>query len=255
MTAPTLLITGASRGIGAETARIAAELGANVVLSARSEADLAAVAQRITGAGGQALAVPGDVSHKEDCERLVLRAVERFGGIDAVVNNAASLEPLSPFAATDPLAWQRCLAVNVFGPAMMTHAALPHLRRRKGRIINVTSGAASVPLTGLSAYCSSKAALNMLSQVLAKEEPELTVIAFDPGVVETAMQVLLRDEGGSAMASDDHAIFMGLQQQGKLTSPDVPARVLAHVALRAPHDWTGTILVWDDERAAALAGA
>jgi NAD(P)-dependent dehydrogenase (short-subunit alcohol dehydrogenase family) len=248
----TLIVTGASRGIGAATARTAAELGAHVVLCARSETELAVVARQITEAGGKALSVVADVSRREDCRRLVHAAVERFGGLDALVSNAATLEPVEFVAASDPEAWQHALAVNVLGPLMLAQVALPHLRARKGRIIDVSSGAASIPVSGLSAYCASKAALNIFGQCLAKEEPDVTVIAFEPGVVDTAMQTFIRTQGRPRMLPADHALFVGMHEQGHLRPPDDAGRVLAHVALRAPRDWSGTIVAWNDERVQRL---
>lgn len=88
--------------------------------------------------------------------RLVSAALERFGGLDTLVRNAATLDPFDSIAACDPEAWQRALTVNVMGPVMLAQAALPHLRSRKGRIIHVTSGAASIPISEISAYCASK---------------------------------------------------------------------------------------------------
>lgn len=248
MSSQTLIITGASRGIGAATAHVAAALGANVVLCARSEADVAAVARQITEAGGQALPVTADVSNREDCRRLVGAALERFGSLDAVVSNAATLEPVAPIAAADPEAWQRAFTVNVIGPVMLAQAALPHLRARKGRIIDVTSAAAGLPISGVSAYCATKAALNIYDQCLAKEEPEVTVITFEPGAVDTAMQTLIRTEGQPAMLPGDYALFVNYYEQGQLRLPESSGRALAHIALRAPHEWTGTIVSWDDPR-------
>lgn len=129
---------------------------------------------------------------------------------------------------------------------------LPALRARQGRIIDVTSGAASLPIPGLSAYCASKAALNIFNKCLAKEEPEVTVVAFEPGTVDTAMQTFIRAEGQPAMLSADHAMFVSFHQQGLLRPPEVPGRALAHLALRAPHEWTGTIVSWDDPRVQSL---
>jgi NAD(P)-dependent dehydrogenase (short-subunit alcohol dehydrogenase family) len=251
----TIVITGASRGIGAATARAAAELGANVVLNARSEADLAGVARSIVEAGGQALAVPGDVSRRDDCLRLVQSAVERFGGLDAVVNNAAIVDPLSTLMTSAPEAVERALAVNVLGPLMLAQAAAVHLRPRKGCIVNVTSGVATFPVSGIGAYCASKAALNMCNHVLAKEEPELTVIAFDPGMTDTAMQTYLRTQAEAAMIPSDYAMFVGFNERGLIQPPDRIGRVLARVALRAPREWSGTVVVWDDERAQGLLAA
>lgn len=250
MSSQTLIVTGASRGIGAATAHTAAALGASVVVCARSGAD--AVARQITEAGGQALSVTADVSNREDCQRLVAAAIERFGSLDAVVSNAATLDPVAPVAASDAEAWLHALRVNVLGPVMLAQAALPHLRARKGRIIDVTSGAAGIPISGVSAYCASKAALNIYDQCLAKEEPEITVISFEPGTVDTAMQTFIRAEGQPAMLSADYAMFVNFHQQGLLRPPEIPGRALAHLALRASHEWTGTIVSWDDPRVQSL---
>jgi len=252
MSSQTLIITGASRGIGAATAHAAAALGANVVLCARSETALAVVARQITEAGGHALAVVADVSNREDCQRLVSAALERFGSLDAVVSNAATLDPVEPIATSAPEAWHRALTVNVIGPVMLAQAALPHLRARNGRVIDVTSGAAGLPLSGLSAYCASKAALNIFGQCLAKEEPEITVISFDPGTVDTAMHSFIRAEGQPAMLPADYAMFVGLHEQGHLRPPEDPGRALAHVALRAPREWSGAVMAWDDPRVQSL---
>jgi NAD(P)-dependent dehydrogenase (short-subunit alcohol dehydrogenase family) len=255
MSPQTVIITGASRGIGAATARIAAAMGANVVLCARAESALHALAREITGAGGQALAAPADVSRQDECQRLVDRAVERFGGVDAIVNNAATAGPIAPVASCDPDAWLGSIAVNVLGPLMLAQAALPHLRARKGRVINVSSGAASIPVSALSAYCASKAALNICGQILAKEEPDVTVITFEPGTVDTDMHTFVRVEGEAAMLPADHALFKGFHESGALTQPEVPGRVLAHLALRAPRSFSGALIAWNEERAQRLIDA
>jgi NAD(P)-dependent dehydrogenase (short-subunit alcohol dehydrogenase family) len=250
-----MIITGASRGIGAATARAAAALGANVVLCARSAADLAAVARPIEEAGGQVLSVAADVSDREGCKRLVGAALERFGSLDAVVSNAATLDPIAPIATSDPAVWHRALAVNVLGPVMLAQAALPALRARQGRIIDVTSGAASIPISGLSAYCASKAALDIFSKCLAREEPEVTVIAFEPGTVDTGMHAFIRAEAQPAMLPADYALFVGLYEQGHLRPPDEVGRILAHVALRAPRSWSGTLVAWNDPQVQSLLAA
>lgn len=252
MSTQTLIVTGASRGIGAATARAAAALGANVVLCARSEADLDAVARPIAEAGGQVLSVAADVSNRDDCRRLVDATIERFGSLDALVNNAATLDPVEPIATSDPALWHRALAVNVLGPLMLAQAALPALRARQGRIIDVTSGAAGIPISGLSAYCASKAALNIFNKCLAKEEPEVTVIAFEPGTVDTTMHAFIRAEAQPAMQPADYALFVGLYEQGHLRPPDDIGRILAHVALRAPRSWSGTLVAWDDAQVQGL---
>ena len=135
MSNPTLIISGASRGLGAATARIAAEIGANMVLSARSEAELGALAETIQATGGTALVVPGDVTRVEDCARIVAAAVERFGGVDGLVNNAGRITPIARLAEADPAEWETLLRVNLYGPMLLTQAALPYLRAAHGRVI------------------------------------------------------------------------------------------------------------------------
>jgi NAD(P)-dependent dehydrogenase (short-subunit alcohol dehydrogenase family) len=252
MTNQTILVTGASRGLGAATARLAAELGANVALMARSADDLEAVAEEIQASGGQALPLVGDVARAADCQRAVAETVERFGNLDAVVNNAGLLGPIAPIAEADPQAWEWNLAVNVLGPFYVTQAALPNLRRRRGRVINVSSGAAVRVFQGWAAYCAAKAALNHFTRVLAEEEPEITAIALSPGTVDTAMQRTIRREGGQGMPAELHARFVRNYEQGALLPPEVPGCALAVLACYAPPAWSSTFLAWNDPRVQSL---
>lgn len=252
MTKPTLIISGASRGLGAATARIAAQIGANVVLTARSMADLGAVAQEINAAGGEALAVPGDVTRAEDCARVVAAAVERFGGVDGLINNAGLIEPIARVADADPAQFEALLRVNVIGPLQLTQAALPHLRAARGRVIHVSSKAGEFPRAAWSAYCASKAALNMLTRVQALEEPDVTAIAFRPGATDTPMQAVIREQGRHRMSDFDHDHFVAKYDQGELFPPEQPGRALAVLALHADPAWSGSNLHWQDEQVAAL---
>jgi 3-oxoacyl-[acyl-carrier protein] reductase len=131
MVAQVILITGASRGLGAATARAAAALGANVLLSARSTVDLDSVAQEIRQDGGTALVVPGDVGREEDCRRIVEAGLAPYGRIDALINNAGVLEPVARLADVDTAAWEQNVVVNLFGPVTLTRLALPHLRQSR----------------------------------------------------------------------------------------------------------------------------
>jgi NAD(P)-dependent dehydrogenase (short-subunit alcohol dehydrogenase family) len=252
MTKATVLITGSSRGLGAAAARMSAELGANVVLMARSEDDLEAVAAEIRSAGGQALVVDGDVSVAANCQRAVAEAVERFGGLDAVVNNAGTVEPIAPIAEGDLQAWQENLAVNLVGPVMITQAALPHLRQCSGRVLNVSSGAAIHVIPGWSAYCVAKAGINHFTRAVAEEEPAVTAIAFRPGVVDTAMQATIRTKGGKGMPEEEYARFVDYYEEGELLPPELPGCALAVLALYAPHEWSGEFVAWNEERVQSL---
>ena len=252
MAVQTLIITGASRGLGAAAAQVAGRLGVNVVLSARSAGELEAVAQSIREAGGMAIAVPGDISRLEDCRILVQEAIDRSGRLDALINNAGIIEPIAPIADADPAVWEQNLAINVLGPMMLTQSALPHLRQNQGRVINVSSGAAVNPVPGWSAYCAAKSALNHFNNVLAVEETSITAIAFRPGVVDTEMQSVIRQQGAGGMPEGAHARFVAYHEQGELLPPEVPGMALAIVALHAPPEWSGEFIAWDEERVQRL---
>ena len=252
MSSQTVIITGASRGLGAAAARILAELGARVVLNARSEGDLNTVAGSIRAAGGQAIAVAGDISQPAVSHALVETALSQFGGLDAIVNNAGVIEPIAPVAEADADAWQRNLTINVIAPVLLTQAAIPALRERQGRVINVSSGAAIRPKGGWAAYGASKAALNLFNATLALEEPRLTAIALRPGVIDTEMQAVIRREGQGRMSEAEYERFARYHAQGQLNPPELPGRALAVLALYAPPDWNGAFMAWDDERVAAL---
>ena len=248
----TIVVTGASRGLGAAVARMVGEMGHNVVLSARSQGDLEAVAAEIDPTGQRILVAPGDVSRVEDCRQLVKASVSRFGRLDGVVNNAGVLEPVLPLAEADPDAWRTNIEVNVLGPAYLTHFAIPHLRERRGRVINVSSGAAVKAMEGWSAYCTSKAALNHFNRLLAVEEPAIVAIALRPGVVDTEMQATIREEGDEGMPAESYQRFVTYHEQGELLPPEKPGRALALLALYAPHEWSGEFLEWDEERVQRL---
>ena len=249
---PTIIITGASRGLGAAAARIVGERGANVVLNARSEGDLKRVAEEIDPTSERVLVVPGDVSEVETARRLVRSALGAFGRLDGLINNAGVLEPIAPLAQADPERWQKNLLVNAFGPALLTHFALPHLRQQGGRVISVSSGAAVSAVAGWSAYCAGKAALNHLTRVLAVEEPEVTFVALRPGVVDTEMQAEIRRHGEEGMPAEKYQRFVRYHKEGELLPPELPGEALAVLALRAPAAWSGEFVQWDEARVQAL---
>lgn len=120
-------------------------------------------------------------------------------------------------------------------------AALPHLRESKGRIILTSSGAANTGYIGWGLYGSTKAALNHLALTLKNEEPEVTTVSVQPGVVDTDMQLEIREEHLSYMGSDAQK-FTSIHKDGKLLRPEQPAHVFAKLALDAPHELSGKIL-------------
>jgi NAD(P)-dependent dehydrogenase (short-subunit alcohol dehydrogenase family) len=252
MKQPTIIVTGASQGLGAAIASVAADQGAQVILTARSEEKLATQAQRITERGGNARAVVGDISRLDDCRRIIDAALSTFGRIDALVNNAGTIEPLAPVAETRAEEWARHIAVNLLGPMMMCRLAIPHLRETRGRVVNVTSHGAELVIPGASAYSASKAALNQFSKTLAAEEPLIAVILFIPGEVDTAMQAVIREKGRGKTTEDIYRFFVDLHEQGKLLPAATPALAAVGLALKAPLEWSGEILEWDDDRVQQL---
>ncbi len=252
MTTPTIILTGASRGLGAAAAEILAKSGTNVVLNARSEDGLRAVATRVDASGERVLLAPGNVADAAVCRAVVQAAVERFGRLDALVNNAGILQPIAPVATADPEAWAANIAVNLLGPFALTHYALPYLRQSRGRLINVSSGAAESVTQGWSAYSAAKAALNHFTRVLAAEEPHIVAISLRPGVVDTAMQQAIREDGAQGMAPDSHQRFRQYHERGELLPPEAPGRALAALALAAAPEWSGEFMAWDDERVQRL---
>jgi NAD(P)-dependent dehydrogenase (short-subunit alcohol dehydrogenase family) len=177
---------------------------------------------------------------------VVEKTLDRFGRLDALVNNAGIFEPMSFIADADTDAWRYNLEVNVFGPFCLARAAIPALRKQAGRVINVSSGASHIPIEAGSAYCVSKAALTHLTRVLAAEETDLTCISIRPGVVDTAMQAYIRDDGPKIMPADKASYYLGLKEKGQLEPPERPARSIAWLSLHGPHDWSGDFMDYDD---------
>tara|TARA_B110000238_G_scaffold105090_2_gene114476 strand:- start:800 stop:1555 length:756 start_codon:yes stop_codon:yes gene_type:complete len=199
----TVLITGASRGIGAATAHHLAALGANVVLTARSAQALEQLAADI---GPQAKAIACDVSDYDQVKATVDLAVAQFGGLDILVNNAGLLAPMHRVADFAPKDWDQVIDVNVKGVFYMMHAALPNMIvQGGGTILNISSGAAYGVLEGWSHYCASKAAVLQLTRSGHEEYAAqgITCLGLSPGTVATDMQVLIKASGVNPVSKLD----------------------------------------------------
>jgi NAD(P)-dependent dehydrogenase (short-subunit alcohol dehydrogenase family) len=248
MDKPTLIITGASRGIGAAAARCALEYGANLVLTARSLPALQEITQRLTSVGGEVISIAGDLGVEADCQAIVEVAGARFGRIDGLINNGGILEPIAPVSRATFAEWDRNYQVNVLGPVMLTCFALPYLRQSQGRVINVSTGASVKVTPGWAAYSVAKAALNHYTSILAVDEPAVTALAVRPGKVDTDMQAFIRRTGLSGMPPDLHRKFIDFYERGQLLPPEKVGRAIAWMALYAPHEWSGEFIEWNDPR-------
>lgn len=243
---PVVIVTGASGGVGEAVACWLAGKRASIVLVARTGASLGPVAKKVEEIGGSPLVAPMDVSNPESCKAVVNKTVRRFGRIDGLVNNAATVQPLARTGDADPDAWAYNINVNLLGPFFMARFALEEIRRSHGRIVNVSSGAANIAIAAAGAYCAAKAALNQFTKVLAGEEPEVTCVAVRPGVVDTRMQEDLRRDGLAVMPGHQHAYYRQLKSDGKLEHPAIPGRSIAWLALHAPKNFSGRFLDYDD---------
>jgi NAD(P)-dependent dehydrogenase (short-subunit alcohol dehydrogenase family) len=248
----TMIVTGASRGIGAAIARDAASAGVSLVLNARSGDALDDMADSLDLDSARIATVAGDVGKDEVCERIVSAAMERFGRIHVVVNNAGILDPIGALDTVPAEDWVRNLVVNVAGPALLSRRAVPFLRESRGRIINISSGAAVKAVRGWSAYCTSKAALNHFTRALAAEYPEITAVAISPGMTATDMQLRIRQLGHGSMPRDEYRRFVDAHRRGELRSPEAVARAVVALSLNAPPELSGEFVTMDDPRVMSL---
>jgi 3-oxoacyl-[acyl-carrier protein] reductase len=141
------IVTGGSEGIGLATAQRLAHEGAFVVIAARRQAILERAAERIVAAGGRALAVAADVTRPADVERLVAATIERFASVDILINNAGTSNA-KPFEEVSDQAWDEDLDLKLYGAIRAARAALPHLRRSRGRVVNITTPGGKQPGAG-----------------------------------------------------------------------------------------------------------
>ena len=239
---PVILLTGASRGIGAHAARVLAARGARLALCARSREALEAL---VEGLPTPILAEVLDLADVEAARAFARGVLEHFGRLDGLVHNAALVGPVDPVAEVDVAAWRRSVEVNLLAPLALTRELVPALRASRGRLVAVSTGAAVQPLPHFSAYCATKAALTHLARVLAVEEPEVVSLSFSPGVVDTGMQGEIRDSA-VRIPEPYRSFFLDLPQRGMLTSPETAGQVLAWLALEAPREWSGQVVDGDD---------
>jgi len=185
----TVLITGGAKRLGRASALALAAAGADVAITFnRSAREAQHTVIDLTAAGGRAFALRCDITVEKSVRAMIKEAVKELGGIDILVNNAANYETVE-FDKISVAQWDAIFASNTRGPFLVTREALPHLRERRGKVINMGSLGGLVPWPTHAHYCSSKAALHMLTKVMAKAlAPEIAVNAVAPGMIDLGEQ-------------------------------------------------------------------
>ncbi|KAF8551458.1 NAD(P)-binding protein [Imleria badia] len=251
MSNPVVLVTGASKGIGLAVVKVLLEEhGARVVALARSSTP--ELTQLIDAYPASLLAISCDVTDESAQARAFAQARDAFGPVlDGLILNAGTLDPLTRIGDPTVLldAWKHHFDINFFSLVSALNVALPALRTspNTGRVIFVSSGAATGNTPGWAPYNAGKAAMNSLARTLAKEEPSLVSLAIAPGKVDTAMQESLRTTGAPHMVPSDLKIFLDAHRDGTLVKPSDVGYVIANLALRAPLSLSGSFVRYNDE--------
>ncbi|MEE4382462.1 MAG: SDR family oxidoreductase [Pseudomonadales bacterium] len=213
-----VLITGASRGIGAASARAFAEAGAKLALGARDERTLGALADELRERGADVVTRRCDVADAAAVAALVDACVDAFGGLDVLVNNAGLIEPIGQLAETDPAEWGQAVDVNLKGVYHGLRYGLPAmLAGGGGVVVNLSSGAATFTLDGWSAYCATKAAVLMLTRCTQAEYGDrgIRVVGLSPGTVATDMQATIKESGVNAVSQLDWSVHIPSEWAGR----------------------------------------
>ena len=229
------LVTGGAKRLGKAAGLALAKAGADVAITFLASAKEAQqTAKQIENLGVRALAVPCDVTDPKSVRAAIAAVVRKFSGLDILINSAGRYETVA-FDQLSLQQWDTIFATNVRGPFLVSKEALPHLRKRMGRIINLGSLGGVRPWASHAHYCSSKAALHMLTKVMAKAlAPAIAVNCVAPGMI---------DLGEKAAADFMKRMAKQNPMQRNGTAADVSAATLFFAS--APHFITGHILVVD----------
>jgi NAD(P)-dependent dehydrogenase (short-subunit alcohol dehydrogenase family) len=241
------VVTGGNSGIGKAAVLAFAREGARVVLGARREAEGRQVVEEVQRLGGQALFVPTDVTRAADVERLLARAAEVYGRVDVLFNNAGTEAGMAPLVELSEAQWDVSLDVNLKSAWLATRAAVPHLVRTKGVVVNNTSVLGIVSGPGLSIYTAAKAGLIGLTKALAVElaKAGVRVNAVAPGIVDTDMAT--RAFGS---AEGVQGVVAAMHPQGRPGRPEEIAEAVLYLASDAARFTTGAVLSVDGGMAA-----
>lgn len=199
----TIVVTGAGRGVGKYIAKRLGREGADIVVTARTVEDIEEVAEEINNEGGSAIFVRGDVTEESDVKEVINTAIDRFGKVDILINNAGI--GLRKFIwEIEEEEFQKVMDVNVKGVFLFMKNIIPRMGKN-GLIINISSGAGKTGIPTLSAYCASKFAVIGLTEAAAVEVRDIKIIAFCPGSIDTGMFRRMFPEEKASLLPEDVA--------------------------------------------------
>lgn len=247
----TVIVTGASRGIGAAICRNLRTKGVNVLGIARSEEPLRLLSLEKIGPGRMEYLV-GDVTNPRVAKEAVEKAMQSESSLVGLILNAGTLGPVQPISQMNLDEFSSAFEVNVLSAVAWIKESLPHLRASKGRIVFTSSAAATIPYAGFSAYCSGKSTTNMLLSCLALEEPHIITIALAPGVVDTMILEEFMAKGRPYFLPSQASYLEGLRKEGALLKPEVVAESYSKCVLAAPKHKSGQFCDWNDPWIASL---
>jgi NAD(P)-dependent dehydrogenase (short-subunit alcohol dehydrogenase family) len=232
LTGRVVMITGGSRGVGLATGRLLASQGASVSLVARDQGLLDEAALMLRGGSGRVIAVRADVTDPASMEAAVAATERALGGLDVLVNNAGigRYGPVSEQSVDD---WRQVIETNVLGVFYATRAALPALRRRGGgQIVAISSGAARTGYPNMSAYCTSKAALEGFMRALAAEvaDEPIRCTTIVPGGILTDFGIRTREDR--------------IKSGQKFLTPEDVAEAIRYVLMQPERAWTQEMTLW-----------
>lgn len=182
----TIIVTGSGRGIGEYIAKRLGREGANVVVTARTVEEIERVSREINSKGGSAVFIKGDVTEEEDVQRVISSAVNKFGKVDVLINNAGA-GFRKYLWETDVEEFDEIMDVNVKGVFLYMKNIIPEMEKHRGLIVNISSGAGKAGIPTLSVYCASKFAVIGLTEAAAVEVENIRIVALCPGSVDAGM--------------------------------------------------------------------
>lgn len=243
------IITGGARGIGKAIATLFAQEGARVVIVSRTATEINDTVDDIRNKGGEAIGIVGDISRWNDVQEVIDKSISAFSTIDILVNNAGVQKPIGTFKDINMDEWIRNFQINFFATALCCKAVLPvMIKKKSGRIINLSGGGSTSPRVNFSAYGVAKTAIVRFTETLAEEVKDynIQINAIAPGAVNTKMLIEVLDAGEAAGQKELEEANIRAEKGG--TPPELAAELALFLASDKSNGLTGRLIsaVWDD---------